>query len=211
MKKSRHSEEQIIGVLQQMEAGRKVAEVAREVGVSEATALHLEVEVRGNGSERGAAAAGVGGRESATEATGGGPEPGPGSAESGDPKKRLELVGRREDVALAMGECGVSERRACKLLEMDRSSYRYEPQPDRNAVLRQKLIELARQKPRYGYRRLGVLLERRGCPVNHKRLYRIYCEEHLAVRRRRRQRLARPAAPVATLHQANHRSGPWIL
>jgi len=43
-------------------------------------------------------------------------------------------------VALAMGECRVSERRACKLLEMDRSSYRYEPQPDRNGAVRQELI-----------------------------------------------------------------------
>ncbi len=52
----------------------------------------------------------------------------------------------------------VSERRACKLLAIDRSSYRYEPQPDEDAQLRQDLIELARQKPRFGYRRLGALL-----------------------------------------------------
>jgi putative transposase len=102
-----------------------------------------------------------------------------------------------------MAECPVSERRACKLLEMDRSSYRYEPQPDRNAVLQQELIALARQKPRYGYRRLGVLLGRRGYRVNHKRLYRIYCEEHLAVRRLRRKRLLRPAVPVVMLSRAN--------
>ena len=102
-----------------------------------------------------------------------------------------------------MGKSGMSERRACKLLEMDRSSYRYEPQPDRNAAVRQELIALARQKPRYGYRRLGVLLGRRGYRVNHKRLYRIYCQEHLAVRRLRRKRLARPAVPVATLSRAN--------
>ena len=106
-------------------------------------------------------------------------------------------------MALAMGECAVSERRACKLLEMDRSSYRYEPQPDRNAVLRQELIELARQKPRYGYRRLGVLLGRRGYHANHKRLYRIYCQEHLAVRRLKRKRLARLPIPVAMLSRAN--------
>jgi len=106
-------------------------------------------------------------------------------------------------VALAVAECQVSERRACKLLEMDRSSYRYEPQPDRNAAMRQELIALARQKPRYGYRRLGVLLERRGHRANHKRLYRIYCQEHLAVRRLKRKRLARPAVPVATLSRAN--------
>ena len=106
-------------------------------------------------------------------------------------------------MALAMEKCKVSERRACKLLGVDRSSYRYEPQPDRNAALRQELIMLARQKPRYGYRRLGVLLERRGYKANHKRLYGLYREEHLAVRRLRRKRLARPAAPVAMLLRAN--------
>jgi len=106
-------------------------------------------------------------------------------------------------VALAMVECKVSERRACKLLGVDRSSYRYEPQPDRNVALRQELIAVARQKPRYGYRRLGVLLERRGYKTNHKRLYRLYREEHLAVRRLRRKRLARPTAPVAMLLRAN--------
>jgi len=89
-----------------------------------------------------------------------------------------------------IAEHGLSERRACKLLEVDRSSYRYEPQPDRDAQLRQELIELARQKPRFGYRRLAALLERRGHQVNHKRLYRIYREERLAVRRVKRKHLA---------------------
>lgn len=79
-----------------------------------------------------------------------------------------------------MTEQGLSERHACKLLEVDRSSYRYEPLPDRNAELRGKLIELAKQKPRFGYRRLLALLERRGWRVNHKRLERLYREEHLA-------------------------------
>ena len=98
-----------------------------------------------------------------------------------------------------MTEYGVSERRACKLLELDRSSYRYEPMPDKNAQLRQDLVALARQKPRFGYRRLGALLERRGHRFNTKRLYRIYREEHLGVRRLKRKRLVRPAAPVALL------------
>jgi hypothetical protein len=57
-----------------------------------------------------------------------------------------------------MKEFSYSERAACKLLGMDRTSYLYEPKPDRNEMLRQDLNELARQKPRYGYRRLHVLL-----------------------------------------------------
>jgi putative transposase len=85
----------------------------------------------------------------------------------------------------------VSERRACELNGMDRSSYRYEPQPDRDTQLRTRLTELARQKPRYGYRRLGILLAREGETVNHKRLLRVYQEAGLAVRRRERKRLER--------------------
>jgi putative transposase len=97
----------------------------------------------------------------------------------------------------------MSERQACKLLEVDRSSYRYEPLPRDDGRLREEMVALAKQKPRYGYRRLGVLLERRGWKMNHKKLYRLYREEHLAVRRLRRKRLLRPAAPVAQLTRAN--------
>ena len=104
---------------------------------------------------------------------------------------------------MLMKEFNYSERAACKLLNVDRSSYRYEPKPDRNEKLRQELIDIARQKPRYGYRRLHVLLERRGWTVNHKRLYRLYRKENLAVRRLRRKRLIRPAVPIAHLQRAN--------
>jgi putative transposase len=106
-------------------------------------------------------------------------------------------------VALVIARHGLSERHACKLLEVDRSSYRYELRPDADAPVREELVALARQKPRFGYRRLGVLLERRGHKMNHKRLYRLYREEHLAVRRLKRKRLIRPAAPMAELHRAN--------
>jgi putative transposase len=115
----------------------------------------------------------------------------------------MELVGERRNVGTLMKEFGYSERAACKLLEIDRTSYRYAPKPDRNEKLRQDLNELARQKPRYGYRRLHVLLQRRGWMVNHKRLYRLYREENLAVRRLIRKRLIRPATPMVQFERAN--------
>ena len=92
---------------------------------------------------------------------------------------------------------GLSERRACRLLGLDRSSYRYIAVPDWNAELRAKLVELARQKPRFGYRRLHVFLDWGGFAVNVKRVYRLYRQEGLAVRRQRRKRLVRslPAPP----------------
>jgi putative transposase len=77
---------------------------------------------------------------------------------------------------------------------VERSSYRYEPRPDRNVELRGELVKLARQKPRYGYRRLHVLLERRGYAVNVKRVYRLYLEEGLSVRRKKRKHLVRDRA-----------------
>jgi putative transposase len=99
-------------------------------------------------------------------------------------------------VAFAMEQFQMTERRACKLVALDRSSYRYEPRPDRNAALRQELVSLARQKPRYGYRRLHALLIRRGFPVSAQRLYRLYRTEGLMVRRLKRKRLYR--VPVAS-------------
>ncbi len=97
----------------------------------------------------------------------------------------------------------MSERTACKLLEMERSSYRYEPRPDRNAGLREALVMLARQKPRYGYRRLHALLSRRGYEVNVKRVYRLYVEERLMVRRKRRKHLVRERTAEQRLTGAN--------
>jgi putative transposase len=101
-------------------------------------------------------------------------------------------------VAFVMRECRYSEREACKLMSLDRTTYRYKPRPDHNAELRSKLVALARQKPRYGYRRLHALLERDGCKAIPQRVYRLYSAEHLAVRRQKRKRLAR-AAPAETL------------
>jgi len=63
-------------------------------------------------------------------------------------------VSARRDVALVLAEHRLSERHACRLLELDRSTYRYEARPDPNRQLREALVELARQKPRYGYRPL---------------------------------------------------------
>ena len=94
-------------------------------------------------------------------------------------------------MAFVSSEYRLSERTACKLLGVERSSYRYEPRPDRNVELRDELVKLARQKPRYGYRRLHALLSRRGQEVNVKRVYRLYVEEGLMMRRKKRKRQVR--------------------
>jgi len=99
----------------------------------------------------------------------------------------------RTDVAFAVEQFPMTERRACKLVGLDRSSYRYEPRADHNADLRQELVILARQKPRYGYRRLHALVTKRGFQASAQRVYRLYRAEGLMVRRLQRKRLARVA------------------
>jgi putative transposase len=85
---------------------------------------------------------------------------------------------------------GVSERRACGLLGICRSVYYYRRKPRDDEAIRQRLRELAFSRPRFGYQRLYILLRREGWLVNHKRVLRIYREEELAVRTKKRRKLA---------------------
>ena len=89
-----------------------------------------------------------------------------------------------------------TQRKACELAHISRSSYRYKPETEKNDKLKEKLTQLAHQKPRYGYRRLGILLRREGEVVNHKRLFRVYRAAGLSVKRRKRKRLTRVGLPA---------------
>lgn len=94
----------------------------------------------------------------------------------------------------------VSERHACRLVGIGRSTLRYcARQRTDESLLRLRLRELAAVRPRFGYRRLHVLLRREGVIVNHKRIERLYREEGLAVRRRTRKRVARDGRGRAAL------------
>ncbi len=95
---------------------------------------------------------------------------------------------------------GLSERRACRLVGIGRSTLRYCPRKcSDEAPIRHRLRELAAERPRFGYRRLHVLLRREGVIINHKRVERLYREEGLAVRRRTRKRVARDGRGQAAL------------
>jgi putative transposase len=84
----------------------------------------------------------------------------------------------------------VSERRACRVAGVPRSSCRYRSVAADQTALRLRLRDLAAARVRYGYRRLHVLLRREGWRVNHKRVYRLYREEGLAIRVKRRKKRA---------------------
>ena len=91
---------------------------------------------------------------------------------------------KRAAVAYAREAHGLSQRRACHLVEADRSSVRYRSRRPDDPALRERIRELACERRRFGYRRLRVLLEREGTRMNHKKFRRLYREERLQVKRR---------------------------
>jgi putative transposase len=113
-------------------------------------------------------------------------------------------------VTVAIEQHGISERRACRLTQLARSTQQRKLRSKADDCLARRLTELARERQRFGYRRLTALLRREGRPVNHKKVYRLYRELGLAMRRRKRrhsgQRLA--AATKTDLHRANQR---WAM
>lgn len=82
----------------------------------------------------------------------------------------------------------MSGRRACRVMDVNRSSYQYERKPDRNEEIRQRLKELAEKRPRWGQKRLHVMLRREGYLINHKRTERLYREEKLSLRIKKRKK-----------------------
>jgi len=91
---------------------------------------------------------------------------------------------RRQAVAHACAEHGVSQRRACKALSVDRTSMRYRSFRPDDAGLRKAMKAVAGERRRFGYRRIHIMLRRQGIVMNHKKLRRLYREEKLQVRRR---------------------------
>ncbi len=94
---------------------------------------------------------------------------------------------------------GVSQRRACGLIGTHRSTLRYRARIRDDEAVRQKLIELAKERSRFGYRRLHVLLRREGLVINHKRVLRLYQLAGLALRRQKRKRMPSVARGVPGL------------
>ena len=104
----------------------------------------------------------------------------------------------------------VSERRACEALGFPRSTQRYESRADRHDELRIRLRDLARARPNWGYRRLGLLLRREGWAVNHKLVFRLYREEGLGLRRHRPRRRV-TAVRRQMLPRPQRRDESWSL
>jgi transposase InsO family protein len=116
---------------------------------------------------------------------------------------------KRDAVALLQSKFEMSERRACTVIAADRTMVRYRSCRPADTELRARLRELANERHRFGYRRLFILLRREGEPSGINRIYRLYREEGLMVRKRRGRRKALGTrAPILVEAKPNAR---WSL
>ena len=119
----------------------------------------------------------------------------------------MTVSARRELADYATTVHKASERRACRLLRLSRSVRRYQAKRPDDGPIIDALTELVDKHPRFGFRKLFVLLRKFGHPWNHKRVWRVYCEMKLNIRRRFKRRY-RPEAP-ATLIQPIRPNQAW--
>ena len=107
-------------------------------------------------------------------------------------------------------KCDLSERRACRLAGLSRDSYRHPPETDQMTKdLTGKIVEIAQARRRFGYRRIHDMLRPHFPDVNHKRVYRLYSEANLAVRRRKK--VKRPASERVPLQLAQGVNEVWSM
>ncbi|MBO2692926.1 IS3 family transposase [Shewanella algae] len=203
--KKRYTEEQIIKAIKQHEAGAKVDDICREMGISTGTFYNWRSKYAGlevNEAKRL--------REL--------------EAENNKLKKMLAdkmleveamkdvlfkkvvTPAAKKPVAQHLIEgFSLSERVACKLAGLSRTAFRYQPRKKPDNGLRQRLKALATQYPRYGYLMLHGLLRGEGWVKNRKRTYRLYTEEGLQVRTKKRKKLTRPRQPMEVPTAPNQR------
>lgn len=99
-------------------------------------------------------------------------------------------AGRREAAQWLVKEFETSQRRACRVMSLNLSSCRYISCRGDGGIILERLKAIAYERPRFGYRRLHVMLLREGLNVNHKRVYRLYKLQGLAVRRKKRKHIS---------------------
>ncbi|MEH7845959.1 IS3 family transposase [Rhizobium laguerreae] len=209
MKRNRFTDEQIIGILKEHEAGTPVSELCRKHGVSDASIYKWKAKFGGmevseakrlktledeNTKLKRLLADAMLDNAALKDLFG---------------KEVVTPAAKRKAVAHLMSHHGMSERRACKVIGFCRMTVRYETRRDDDHELRERMKALAHERRRFGYRRIHVLLRREGHLVNHKRLFRLYREEKLTVRKRGgRKRAIGTRAPMLVPMVANDR---WSL
>lgn len=116
---------------------------------------------------------------------------------------------KREAVTYLVKAYQVSERRACHRLQIGRSLIRYSLKRPHDEPLRLWLRQLSHERHRFGYRRLHVLLKREGLQINHKKVYRIYCQENLQIRKRKSRK--KVPSSRGSLQKSTRPNEHWAL
>ncbi|WP_442238010.1 IS3 family transposase [Rhodopseudomonas pseudopalustris] len=209
MKRSRFSEEQIIGILKEHETGVPVADLCRKHGVSDASMYKWKAKFGGMDVSEAKRLKALEDENTRLKRLLADAMLGNAALKDLLGKKLVTPAAKRKAVAHLQTAFQMSERRACKAIGCCRMTVRYQTSRSDDAGLRQRMRAITHEGRRFGYRRLHVLLKREGYLVNHKKLFRLYREEKLTVRRRGgRKRALGTRAPMTVPVLPNER---WSL
>ncbi|TBE31650.1 IS3-like element ISRle4 family transposase (plasmid) [Rhizobium ruizarguesonis] len=209
MKRNRFTDEQIIGILKEHEAGTPVSELCRKHGVSDASIYKWKAKFGGMEVSEAKRLKTLEDENTKLKRLLADAMLDNAALKDLPGKEVVTPAAKRKAVAHLMSHHEMSERRACKAIGFCRMTVRYETRRDDDHELRERMKALAHERRRFGYRRIHVLLRREGHLVNHKRLFRLYREEKLTVRKRGgRKRAIGTRAPMLVPMVANDR---WSL
>ncbi|MEL6286898.1 MAG: IS3 family transposase [Pseudomonadota bacterium] len=191
MKRSRFSDEQIIAVIKENEAGAKVDELCRRHGISSATFYAWRKKFGGMEASDAKKLRDLEAENARLKRIV--------ADQMLDMSAMKELlcknIGRpmakRKAVGFLMTELGLSERRSCRIVGLARSVQQYRPAERNDGTVLERMRALASENRRYGYLRLHAMLRREGLVVNRKRTWRLYTAEGLQVRTKKRRKLPR--------------------
>jgi putative transposase len=206
VKRKRFTEEQIIGILKQAEAGVPLEQLRRDHGFSASSFYGWKAKFGGMEVSDARKLKALEEENRRAKADCRRPGTGHRDAQGRRLKKMVSPAARREAARYVAEKHSVSERRACRALGCARATKRYvsrrAPQPE----LVERMRAVAAERPRFGYRRVHVMLVREGFRVGQRRVRRLYRLDGLAVRRRRRKRLGVVTrVPLVAATAANER------
>ena len=164
-------------MLREHEAGAKTADLARKHGVSEATLYNWKAKYGGMDVSEAKRLKQLEDENAQAEEAFGRADAGCSRAARASVKKMVGPAAKREGVAHLQAVMGLSERRACSIVNADRKMIRYRSCRPPDTELRTQLRDLANERKRFGYRRLFILLRQEGEPSGINRIYRLYREE----------------------------------
>ena len=209
MRRSRFTEEQIIAILKEHQAGLSAPDLCRKHGVSDATFYKWRSKYGGMDVSDAKRLKALEEENRQAEEAAGRVDARCRDAQRDAAEKTSDARLAETAVTWAIEDKGYSQRRACGLVGLEPKTYRYASRRPDDAALRQRLRELAGERRRFGYRRLHPAASGKASALNHKKLYRLYREERLTVRKRGgRKRALGTRAPMAIPQEPNQR---WSL